>query len=256
MKEEQNNLKTKGTDESFIVNKMQEYFEANALVMQEMMAKQNQTIKNTEDMKSSLKRIEQVTNKILDNTIELVLMAETTSKKIDNSTCTMLKAIVEAAEVTAPTTFIIMPHTLGGISNPKEEGDAYDLMNAFMDIEDVGNIAAAASLYSDFTRSTPAVAKKKWFGQGQDAHKTNPKKAQGFMQRMEQQCVSYKESITNNPGLKDTQKAMKEKVEVLKSKFQGEIFYMYLVDEVSIYFIDDRVWNSWLGLELLVIFIL
>lgn len=128
-------------------------------------------------------RLEKGQERILELTTEISITCAETSKKIDRSSSALLTAIVEAGDIAAPTTFIILPCKIG-------EGDSDPgLMESFFAMDEVAQLSAMASEVKAF-REDPAASKEKWL-----ATTSDPTEALAFAEDMKGVMESFEGGV-------------------------------------------------------------
>jgi hypothetical protein len=128
-------------------------------------------------------RLEKGQERILELTTEISITCAETSKKIDRSSSALLTAIVEAGDIAAPTTFVILPCKIG------EGGSDPGLMESFFAMDEVAQLSATASAVKAF-REDPAASKEKWL-----ATMSDPTEALAFAEDMKGKMESFEGGV-------------------------------------------------------------
>lgn len=210
-------------------------FLANHAVTQVQM---DEILENQEKLLAGQAEIKELAERTLANTEYIKIVSDETSKKLDKSTHALLTAIVEVGDIAAPTTFVILPQKL-----PKEgeEEEDFSLVESFAAMDEVAQLAAAAEVFDQYHADKDGM-KKKWRDQAKVMMKS-PEEVLAFVESMESKMKGFKESVQKVEGVAEElssimsdpvawgKKKIKAKANEFLGKFEGETFWLYLVDE-------------------------
>jgi hypothetical protein len=200
----------------------------------------SEVLKEMKEANQKLDRIASVSDQILANTVQLTVLAKDTSLKLAQSTSSMLRAIIETADITAPTTFVILPHKLGEEGTSAGNGT---LLESMLEIDKVSQLVSMAEQARLFVEDRQAT-QKRWEEHAK-ATLSSPSEIGDFVMKMGEQCSSFdkdatlqlmSESLTVQEMLGDPlafgKKLVKEKLKSVRDKFhEKDSCWLYLVDE-------------------------